>query len=1088
MQGGLLFLGKSEAVPAATGCSSPVDKPAKIYNRVGGKSEVPRATRRDEPAAGEREHAVRPRSRSGQPTISTQSCCGLAPDSILVDEELHIKHVYGNSGASTSPIRPGEATQDITKLVRPEMGLELTALFHRAQRVNAAAQGRRHEIALEQRQLTHVQLKVVPLTAGGRRRTTWSASSDRGRRAAKKERSTSLAGCRASERLHKRRAGARRRRASTSRRVIEEQETSNEELQALNEELQSANEELQSSNEELETTNEELQSANEELTTVNQELNVKIRRAAARQPAPARDPDGDRLSAAHRGPSPQARQFQPGGAAPVPHRRRRTSATPIRSLHTYIDLKTVARTIDEALTAETEPSMQFTARDRSFEVQVQLFRGVKDTVEGAVVSFVENTEIVTALEESRVNRERLSSILESTPAIVTMKDLSGVYMYANRRFCEVTGRRPRKWSAARTKRYSARRRPRRCRSAITKWSRGSARAVRRAARAEREDYIWSSSKFPLFDTKKRVQSVCSVSLDMTERLGYEQQLELFKRAVSASNNGIVLLEEEGDEFRIAFASDRVPETIGIEEGNIVGLTLRELLERIHLKMRAPELETLARQICEQPEGHFTLNLDRSGRDAWVDVRSGHAHLKDKKSRDLILNFFDVTGRIEDQRTIASQQEELTKFSRFSALAQIASGIAHEINTPLNVITTKTDYIRMLAKQEKLDGGNALKLAEEIDHMVRNVSSIVHGLRSVAMRDSAKFEIARFKRIVLDTVKICEFRLQRFGVEVKLDLPQKDLLIKCYPVQIAQILINLLNNAVDAIEERSDRWVAITLRSNGDTAQLRVTDSGDGIDAEIAEKVMTPFFTTKKDQKGTGIGLSLSRSIARRHNGETGLDTESRTPASRCRCRYARPRRGAPASRPRTARNGEERGPGRGQPRPGRKHAGAARAERLQRAHLLPRPRPPRLVRARTDDVVVTDYYLPDMNGVELIRQPAQAPPAPARMLVTGSREELILKAGARSRIATRCSSRSTAKTCAGASTAGRPRPQLRRALGDTPRLHLTSSCSPISDSSSQNLQNVGGQSASRRRTPPRSGARQSLDLARQSLGLSRSSA
>jgi two-component system CheB/CheR fusion protein len=59
------------------------------------------------------------------------------------------------------------------------------------------------------------------------------------------------------------------------------------------------------------------------------------------------------------------------------------------------------------------------------------------------------------------------------------------------------------------------------------------------------------------------------------------------------------------------------------------------------------------------------------------------------------------------------------------------------------------------------------------------------------------------------------------------------------------------------------------------AHLTVTDSGDGIDAKIAEKVMTPFFTTKKDQKGTGIGLSLSRSIARRHGGDLVLDTESR---------------------------------------------------------------------------------------------------------------------------------------------------------------------------------------------------------------------
>jgi two-component system CheB/CheR fusion protein len=101
------------------------------------------------------------------------------------------------------------------------------------------------------------------------------------------------------------------------------------------------------------------------------------------------------------------------------------------------------------------------------------------------------------------------------------------------------------------------------------------------------------------------------------------------------------------------------------------------------------------------------------------------------------------------------------------------------------------------------------------------------------------------------------------------------LAECVGVQIVQILINLLTNSIDAVAGRDERWIRIALVPHAERAEISVTDSGPGIDASLAEKIMTPFFTTKKSQKGTGLGLSLSRTIARRHGGDLRLAADEK---------------------------------------------------------------------------------------------------------------------------------------------------------------------------------------------------------------------
>ncbi len=94
------------------------------------------------------------------------------------------------------------------------------------------------------------------------------------------------------------------------------------------------------------------------------------------------------------------------------------------------------------------------------------------------------------------------------------------------------------------------------------------------------------------------------------------------------------------------------------------------------------------------------------------------------------------------------------------------------------------------------------------------------------------------------------------------------------MQIGQVILNLLNNAHDALEHLPEKWIHLSVREEGDYYFLRITDSGNGIPLDLRQKIMMPFFTTKEIGKGTGLGLSVSKSIVILHHGQLYIDTQS----------------------------------------------------------------------------------------------------------------------------------------------------------------------------------------------------------------------
>lgn len=219
------------------------------------------------------------------------------------------------------------------------------------------------------------------------------------------------------------------------------------------------------------------------------------------------------------------------------------------------------------------------------------------------------------------------------------------------------------------------------------------------------------------------------------------------------------------------------------------------------------------------------------------------------------------------------QLQLINSARLSSLGMMASGVAHEINNPLTIISGRARLISKLSDLPNLDPTKIKDYSENIIMTVEKVTKVVKSMRLLA-RDGSKdgFNLVSLEQIINSTLDISREKLKNSNVTITVDkIP--DVQVECREVQLGQVLINLINNSFDAITHLSEKWIAIKFDVSNDRVKIKIIDSGSGIPEEIANKLMVPFFTTKEPGKGTGLGLSISRSIITDHQGSLIIDHE-----------------------------------------------------------------------------------------------------------------------------------------------------------------------------------------------------------------------
>lgn len=282
---------------------------------------------------------------------------------------------------------------------------------------------------------------------------------------------------------------------------------------------------------------------------------------------------------------------------------------------------------------------------------------------------------------------------------------------------------------------------------------------------------------------------------------------------------------------------------GNDELTVVGSAFNEMAIRIKQDIRK-------RQMAELQLRELNETLERR-------IAKGTAQLEQKKQELL------------DNQTIAFHNNKLI------ALGEMASGIAHEINSPLQAISLFAYRIKKSALIS--DCGAVNDASHQIDNAVQKISDIVESLRNMS-RDSSHepFELVILKDILKDVTGITTERYRLHGIKFSWVFEDDcdSLEIKCQRIRIGQVLMNLLNNAYDAVHGMDEKWISINIKVSEGLIKFTVTDSGKGIPELDCSKIFEPMFTTKEVGKGTGLGLSISSEIARQHGGSLYLDKES----------------------------------------------------------------------------------------------------------------------------------------------------------------------------------------------------------------------
>ena len=255
---------------------------------------------------------------------------------------------------------------------------------------------------------------------------------------------------------------------------------------------------------------------------------------------------------------------------------------------------------------------------------------------------------------------------------------------------------------------------------------------------------------------------------------------------------------------------------------------------------------------------------------WISVTSAPIFL------DGSINATHVVSTFEDITDVRRAQQSLIQSAKLTALGEMACGIAHEINSPLAIISTSAHqaaiYLESGAKND------VAKKLEKIETTIQRIAKIVKGLKTFSRNSESDSNISvSFKQTINDACSFCTEKFKNSGIDFSI-VGDENIFISCTPTLISQVILNLLNNAFDAIVDQPKKWIKIELTKINDKAVLKITDSGFGISHDVQEKMMQPFFTTKEIGKGTGLGLSISNGIINSFKGRIFYDT---TAANTC---------------------------------------------------------------------------------------------------------------------------------------------------------------------------------------------------------------
>jgi PAS domain S-box-containing protein len=384
------------------------------------------------------------------------------------------------------------------------------------------------------------------------------------------------------------------------------------------------------------------------------------------------------------------------------------------------------------------------------------------------------------------------------------------------------------------------------------------------------DVIWATMTATLLrDHEGRPLLGIGTLEDITERKRAEKELlTLTQRLSLATRSASIAVWEWNLVSRLGIWDDTMFQIFGIPRK--AQITRDDWAPLIHPEDLARTKAFLGFVIHNKTQQTVEFRIIRpDGSLRHITAAGGPVEDKNGNVNGVVGIALDITERKQLEQDLEDARVQAIESARLSALGTMAGGVAHEINNPLSIIhALASDLSEMVADQGSVPVQVVASKSAVIRETAERIAKIVKSLRQISREGASDpFRPTALAKIVAETLEICRAKFKAHEVELILPPAIPRLTVWCREVQIAQALLNLLQNALDAtLEQQGERWVQLKVEPGDDSVALLVIDSGPGVPVEIRPRLMEPFFTTKPVGKGTGLGLSLSKTIAEDHGG------------------------------------------------------------------------------------------------------------------------------------------------------------------------------------------------------------------------------
>ncbi|MDJ0860156.1 MAG: cache domain-containing protein [Dinoroseobacter sp.] len=367
---------------------------------------------------------------------------------------------------------------------------------------------------------------------------------------------------------------------------------------------------------------------------------------------------------------------------------------------------------------------------------------------------------------------------------------------------------------------------------------------------------------PMPSTYKELENANTALVnEISQRKKTETEYHLtFEKA----SRGMVHIESATG--RLLRVNESFAKLLGFTDQELIGVEFQSLLSADDKDV----LDDFVEQIAEHSAFGFEARaLRKDGRPVWISFNGIFFQADTKGGTYIVATIDDITQARVAEEKIETLNREIAHFSRQEMMGELATGLAHELNQPLTAITQNADAAEYILSNSPEKASDVKGLLGEIDQQAHQAADIIRALRTLVRKDENIPDVFGIRELIEQARRLVRSEARQHGIDIVL-VKGAELEVSAVRVQIAQVVLNLLRNAIESIAESDCRERRISIMAERDQAFVRVSveDCGPGVAGSL--QLFTPFETTKRD--GMGLGLSISKTLIEANGGEIWHDT------------------------------------------------------------------------------------------------------------------------------------------------------------------------------------------------------------------------